>query len=74
MNLVNFLLPRFVQEGKKYATICVGCTGGQHRSVYMIEKLYVPLARAGWHVNVMHREAARFVRSDVQRKGMIQTP
>ena len=44
-DLVKFLLPRFVQEGKKYATICVGCTGGQHRSVYMIEKLSAYLAK-----------------------------
>ena len=72
LSLVNFLLPRFVQEGKKYATICVGCTGGQHRSVYMVEKLYVPLARAGWHVSVTHREAAKFARSSAQREGMIQ--
>ena len=74
LNLVNFLLPRFVQEGKKYATICVGCTGGQHRSVYMVEKLYAALARAGWHTSVTHREAARFTRPDVQHEGMIQTP
>jgi UPF0042 nucleotide-binding protein len=61
LNLIEFLLPRFVQEGKKYATICVGCTGGQHRSVYMVEKLYNPLAKAGWRINVTHREAAKFM-------------
>ena len=58
--IVEFLLPRFVQEGKKYATICIGCTGGQHRSVTMIEKLGDDLARAGWAVRVTHREAAKF--------------
>jgi UPF0042 nucleotide-binding protein len=58
--LVKFLLPRFVQEGKKYATICIGCTGGQHRSVYMIEKLSAYLGAAGWRVGVTHREAGRF--------------
>ena len=58
--IVEFLLPRFVQEGKKYATICIGCTGGQHRSVYMIEKLSTHLANLGWRVGVTHREAARF--------------
>jgi UPF0042 nucleotide-binding protein len=58
--IVEFLLPRFVQEGKKYATISVGCTGGQHRSVYMIEKLNAYLGRAGWRVSVTHREAAKF--------------
>jgi len=60
IDLLEFLLPRFVQEGKKYATICVGCTGGQHRSVYMIEKLSSYLASAGWRAGVTHREAARF--------------
>jgi UPF0042 nucleotide-binding protein len=58
--IVEFLLPRFVQEGKKYATICIGCTGGQHRSVYMTEKLSAYLGRAGWRVSVTHRESAKF--------------
>ena len=60
LNILEFLLPRFVQEGKKYATICVGCTGGQHRSVYMVEKLSTNLAKSGWRVGVTHREAAKF--------------
>jgi RNase adapter protein RapZ len=60
LNLIEFLLPRFVQEGKKYATICVGCTGGQHRSVYMVEKLSSHLAKTGWRVGVTHRESAKF--------------
>ena len=37
--LSRSILPRFVQEGKKYATITIGCTGGRHRSVHPIEKL-----------------------------------
>ena len=61
LNLIEFLLPRFVQEGKKYATICIGCTGGQHRSVYMVEKLSAYLAQRGWRVGVTHREAAKFL-------------
>lgn len=59
-SLVKFLLPRFVQEGKKYATFCIGCTGGQHRSVYMVERLKTYLTEAGWRVTVTHREAVRF--------------
>jgi UPF0042 nucleotide-binding protein len=59
-SMLNFLLPRFVQEGKKYATIAIGCTGGQHRSVYMIEKLAVQLSKAGWPVGITHRESAKF--------------
>jgi UPF0042 nucleotide-binding protein len=60
-DLAEFLLPRFVQEGKKYVTLCIGCTGGQHRSVYMIEKLSTHLTQAGWRVGVTHREAAKFI-------------
>jgi UPF0042 nucleotide-binding protein len=60
LGMTEFLLPRFVQEGKKYATICIGCTGGQHRSVVMIEKLSAYLGKAGWRVRVTHREAAKF--------------
>src|SRR5450432_816182 len=45
--LIDLVLPRFVQEGKKYATITIGCTGGRHRSVHLIEKLALHLtARA----------------------------
>ena len=42
--LVDLLLPRFVQEGKKYTTITIGCTGGRHRSVYLVEQLAAYLA------------------------------
>jgi len=70
-DLVDLLLPRFVQEGKKYATITIGCTGGQHRSVHLIEKLANHLtlravsAQDGaaveppWRIYVTHRELAR---------------
>jgi UPF0042 nucleotide-binding protein len=66
--LVEMLLPRFVQEGKKYTTVAIGCTGGRHRSVYLIEKLAERLAThgeaggesgSGWRLHVSHRELAR---------------
>ena len=69
--LVEMLLPRFIQEGKKYATIAIGCTGGRHRSVYLIERLAERLGarvvadRAtggpgiGWRIHASHRELAR---------------
>jgi UPF0042 nucleotide-binding protein len=59
VDLLTLLLPRFVQEGKKYATIAVGCSGGRHRSVHIIERLAVTLTEAGWRVAVTHRELAR---------------
>ena len=66
--LVEMLLPRFVQEGKKYTTVAIGCTGGRHRSVYLIERLAERLTSArsaggesgsGWRLHVSHRELAR---------------
>ena len=58
-SLLALLLPRFVQEGKKYVTIGVGCTGGRHRSVHMVETLAKHLTGQGWRVSIRHRELAR---------------
>lgn len=67
-DLVDLVLPRFVHEGKKYATIAIGCTGGRHRSVYLVERLAAHLSSrlaamhaAGesgldWRQTVTHRE------------------
>ncbi|MGH7155433.1 MAG: RNase adapter RapZ [Acetobacteraceae bacterium] len=58
--LLELLLPRFVREGKKYLTIAIGCTGGRHRSVYVVERLAALLAgRSDWRLLVAHRELAR---------------
>ena len=57
--MLLLLLPRFRQEGKKYATIAIGCTGGRHRSVAIVEKLATTLSEAGWRVSITHRELAR---------------
>jgi UPF0042 nucleotide-binding protein len=63
--MLALLLPRFVQEGKKYVTIAIGCTGGRHRSVRIVEKLADRLgvsgvcSRGSWQVTVTHRELAR---------------
>jgi UPF0042 nucleotide-binding protein len=59
IGLMRLLLPRFVQEGKKYATIAVGCTGGKHRSVHLVERLAAELGEAGWQVTTIHRELIR---------------
>jgi len=70
--LIGLLLPRFVQEGKKYATIAVGCTGGRHRSVHIIETLAATLTRTGWRVTLTHRELAR--EGLVERTPRLVTP
>lgn len=53
------LLPAFVDEGKTYLSVGLGCTGGQHRSVAVAEKLAKTLAEHGWQVSTRHRELER---------------
>lgn len=55
-DLLALLLPRFNEEGKSYLTIAIGCTGGQHRSVYVAEKLRDWIAARTTQVDVRHRE------------------
>lgn len=57
--LIDPLLPRMVKEGKKYLTIAVGCTGGQHRSVTVAERIAQHLMDQGWTVGTRHREIAQ---------------
>lgn len=57
--LVVSLLPAFKEEGKTYLAIGLGCTGGQHRSVAVAEKLAKTLAEHGWQVSTRHRELER---------------
>ena len=55
-DLVNYLLPRYREEGKNYLTIAVGCTGGKHRSVVITEQLKIQLAGLGYPVTAGHRD------------------
>ena len=57
--LVEMLLPAYIDEGKAHFSIGFGCTGGQHRSVMVAEKLVNALARSGWQVSIRHREMER---------------
>lgn len=59
--LVEMLLPAQIDEGKSHVAIAFGCTGGQHRSVALAEKLAKVLAEAGWAVSKRHRELERRV-------------
>ena len=54
--LINYLLPRYREEGKNYLTIAVGCTGGKHRSVVVSEQLKAQLAELGYPVTAGHRD------------------
>ncbi|MFH1135175.1 MAG: RNase adapter RapZ [Pseudomonadota bacterium] len=56
LDLLNFQIPLFAKEGKSYLTIAVGCTGGQHRSVAIVNELQKKLEEQWPHVSVRHRD------------------
>ncbi len=58
-DLMLYLLPHYVEEGKSYLTIGFGCTGGQHRSVMMVEEIARRLKAAGYEVKALHRDMPR---------------
>lgn len=57
--LLQIAMPGYLQEGKRFVTIGIGCTGGQHRSVAMAENLSARLVMAGIEVEVIHRDRGR---------------
>src|SRR5512146_1781915 len=57
--LLIYLLPHYVREGKSYLTIAFGCTGGQHRSVMIADELARRLRKAGYHIKVLHRDSPK---------------
>lgn len=58
-DLMLYLLPHYVHEGKSYLTVAFGCTGGQHRSVMMAEDMAERLREAGYQVKAIHRDIPR---------------
>lgn len=57
--LLVYLLPHYIEEGKSYLTISFGCTGGHHRSVAIADEIRRRLARAGYEVKTTHRDLAK---------------
>jgi len=57
--LLIYLIPHYVREGKSYLTIGFGCTGGQHRSVMIAEEVRKRLAKPGYTVKVIHRDSPK---------------
>ena len=60
-DLLIYLLPHYIREGKSYLTIGFGCTGGHHRSVMIAEAIRKNLAAGGYHTKVNHRDISKAV-------------
>jgi UPF0042 nucleotide-binding protein len=58
-DLLVYLLPHYVHEGKSYLTIAFGCTGGQHRSVMIAEQVAKHLKQAGYRLKIVHRDSPK---------------
>jgi UPF0042 nucleotide-binding protein len=58
-DLLIYLIPHYIGEGKSYLTISIGCTGGQHRSVMIAEEISKNLAAGGFHAKVNHRDVVK---------------
>jgi UPF0042 nucleotide-binding protein len=58
-DMLTFLLPHYIKEGKSYLTVAFGCTGGQHRSVFIAEEMKKRLAAEGYRVTTAHRDMPR---------------
>jgi UPF0042 nucleotide-binding protein len=58
-DLLGFLVPNYIKEGKAHLTIAIGCTGGQHRSVTLAEEVAVRLRARGYSPAVHHRDVGR---------------
>lgn len=58
-DLLVYLLPHYIEEGKSYLTISFGCTGGRHRSVMIANEIRKRLATAGYRVKETHRDVSK---------------
>lgn len=56
-DMLNFLIPHYVQEGKNQLVVAVGCTGGRHRSVMLADEIYKRLSKnTDYGVRILHRD------------------
>ncbi len=57
-DMLNFLIPGYVKEGKYQLVVAIGCTGGQHRSVTIANELYERLKASGgnYGLKLFHRD------------------
>lgn len=59
VDLIIYLIPLYISEGKSQLTISIGCTGGRHRSVVFAETVYNAIKEKGYNVSVYHRDINR---------------
>jgi len=55
-DMMEFLLPHYIEEGKRYLVVCIGCTGGRHRSPAIAQALSEFLSEQGYPVDCIHRD------------------
>ena len=60
LNLLKFLIPYYIKEGKTNLMVAIGCTGGQHRSVVLGEYIGKQLRKLGYNVLIQHRDIAKY--------------
>ena len=58
-DMLTFLLPQYIREGKNQLVVAVGCTGGKHRSVTVANGLYQRLKNKNYSVKTEHRDIVR---------------
>jgi UPF0042 nucleotide-binding protein len=56
LDLIEFLIPYYIKEGKSQLVIGIGCTGGKHRSVALADKINEELSKNGHHTMIYHRD------------------
>lgn len=65
-DMLKFLIPNYLKEGKRQLIVSIGCTGGRHRSVAIANEIYESLKNEGHKVNIEHRD----INEDINRGGM----
>lgn len=58
-DMISFLLPHYIEEGKSSVIICIGCTGGHHRSVTLARVIAEYVTSLGYSVNEIHRDVGK---------------
>jgi UPF0042 nucleotide-binding protein len=58
-SFLGFLIPLYIKEGKAYLTVGIGCTGGRHRSVFIVEELAKLIKFRKVTIKVRHRDEAQ---------------